>query len=128
MNNRVQYLVVWKDYPGEDSCAAVSALAGCKDAINEFERTYFPPHCVKRKDEVCSCGDTGCEGPEWLFPVVAVLLQVLFLALLQAVSLAVCSAVLPQVFARSKQSFLVLIQMFLVLIQVALVIVPLARG
>ncbi len=30
--------------------------------INAFERTYFPPSCVKKEGEVCSCGDTGCEA------------------------------------------------------------------
>ena len=41
----------------------MSSLRGCKDAIDDFERTYFPPTCAKKGNECCKCGDTGCEGP-----------------------------------------------------------------
>ena len=35
--NKVEYLVVWKGFPGEDSWEGISNVAGCKDLINEFE-------------------------------------------------------------------------------------------
>ncbi len=33
-------------------------------AIDDFESTYVPPRCVKKANDVCSCGDTGCDGPD----------------------------------------------------------------
>ena len=41
----------------------MSSLRGCKDAIDDFERSYFSPTCAKKGNECCKCGDTGCEGP-----------------------------------------------------------------
>ena len=62
---KVEYLVVWKGYsdPSDNSWENLTSLATCKDTINAFERTYIPPPCVKKGDDVCSCGDTGCDGP-----------------------------------------------------------------
>ena len=59
---KLEYLVVWKGYPGEDSWLGLGSLMGCKDSINAFEKSYFPPRCEKKGVDVCKCGDTGCEG------------------------------------------------------------------
>ena len=61
--NKPEYLVVWKDYDGETSWEGMSSLRGCRDAIDDFERTYFPSTCAKKGNECCECCDTGCEGP-----------------------------------------------------------------
>ena len=34
-----------------------------KSAATRTIKPTFPPVCVKRPDEECSCGDTGCDGP-----------------------------------------------------------------
>ena len=47
--NKPEYLVVWKDYDGETSWEGMSSLRGCKDAIDDFERSYFP-QLVPRKE------------------------------------------------------------------------------
>ena len=58
-----QYLVVWKDYPGADSWEYKDVLGECGQAIAAFENGQKPLDCRKLGDEVCSCGDTGCDGP-----------------------------------------------------------------
>ena len=55
--------MVWKGYPGQDTWQGLGSLIGCKESINAFEQSYMPPPCEKQGDDVCKCGDTGCEGP-----------------------------------------------------------------
>ena len=61
--NKPEYLVVFKDHPGEDEWLGMANLRGCREAIDAFERNYFPSACAKTGSECCKCGDTGCEGP-----------------------------------------------------------------
>ena len=44
--NKVQYRVVWRGCPGRDTWEEIRSLSKCKDAINDYERTHFPPACV----------------------------------------------------------------------------------
>src|SRR5688572_3691948 len=62
---KVEYLVVWKGYPAEKDYTwqSFASLKGCKESVNAFENSWIPPNCVKKGDELCSCGDTGCNGP-----------------------------------------------------------------
>ena len=63
-NMKLQYLVVWKGYPGEDTWEDfITLVDGCKESIDVFEGSHIPPVCTKRVNEVRSCGDTGCDGP-----------------------------------------------------------------
>ena len=62
-NNKVEYLVVWEGHPGKDSWEPISSFKGHSDAIDDFESTYMPPRCAKKGGKTCSCGDTGCDGP-----------------------------------------------------------------
>ena len=66
VNSKVEYLVVWEGYSSEhDSWEPISSFKNRRvQAIDDFESTYIPPRCVKNANDVCSCGDTGCDGPD----------------------------------------------------------------
>ena len=64
VKSKVEYLVVWEGYTSEhNSWEPISSFKGRSRAIDDFESTHIPPHCVKKGNDVCSCGDTGCDGP-----------------------------------------------------------------
>ena len=64
VKSKVEYLVVWEGYTSEhNSWEPISSFKGRSRAIDDFESTHIPPHCVKNGNDVCSCGDTGCDGP-----------------------------------------------------------------
>ncbi len=66
INSKVEYLVVWRGYSSEhDSWEPITSFMNRRvPAIDDFESTYIPPRCVKKANDVCSCGDTGRDGPD----------------------------------------------------------------
>ena len=61
VGKKVEYLVVWKRSSNrvcKNTWESLAALVNHKDAINAFERSYYPPMCVTRRRVKCAAVET----------------------------------------------------------------------